>query len=54
MFVGALLLLMGVLMLLERLDIIYGSVWDYFWPASIVAIGLHLIFKARQKPDQHG
>ena len=54
MFVGALLLLMGVLMLLERLDIIYGSVWDYFWPAAIIAVGLHLIFKAKQNPDRHG
>lgn len=49
MFAGALLLLLGVLMLLEQMGIIYGSFWDYFWPACIVAVGLHLIFKAKQR-----
>ena len=51
MFAGALLLLLGVLMLLERLGIIYGSMWDYFWPACIVAVGLHLIFKNKHKTN---
>ena len=51
MFVGALLLLLGILMLLERMDIIYGPVWDYFWPICIVALGIHLILKNRAKPS---
>jgi len=51
MFVGALLVLLGVLMLLERMGIIYGSFWDYFWPACIVAVGLSLIFKAKHKTN---
>ena len=50
-FVGALLLLLGILMLLERMDIIYGPVWDYFWPICIVALGIHLILKNRAKPS---
>jgi hypothetical protein len=49
MFIGALLLLLGVLMLLQRAGIISGTVWDYFWPAVVIAIGLHLVFKSRRK-----
>ena len=47
MFVGALLILMGILMLLDKAGIIEGNIWGYFWPAALVALGLHLIFKAR-------
>lgn len=49
MFAGVLLLLLGLLMLLQKMDIITGSVWDYFWPVVVVAIGLHLILKGRRK-----
>jgi hypothetical protein len=43
-FVGVLLLLMGVLMLLEEMGIIYGEVWDYVVPVILVAIGVSIIF----------
>ncbi len=49
MFIGALLLLMGVLMLLQRAGVIHGTIWDYFWPAVVIAIGLHLVLKSRRK-----
>ncbi len=49
MFVGLLLLLMGVLMLLEKLDIIYGDAWDYFIPIAIIALGASFIFKDKNK-----
>jgi hypothetical protein len=45
MFVGILLLLIGVLMLLSHLNIIHGSFWGYAWPAIIIALGLSLVFK---------
>lgn len=45
MFVGILLLLMGVLILLGQLDIIEQDWWDYFWPLAIMALGVSLIFK---------
>jgi hypothetical protein len=45
MFVGILLLLMGVLILLGQLDIIEGAWWDYFWPLAIIAVGASMIFK---------
>ncbi|MCK4301132.1 MAG: hypothetical protein KAW91_00070 [candidate division Zixibacteria bacterium] len=49
MFLGVLLLLMGVLLLLERLDVIPGGSWDYFWPVVIIAIGVSLVFKNRRR-----
>ena len=50
MFFGFLILLIGVLLLLNRLGIIYGDFWDYFWPVLLVALGLSMIFKNRKKP----
>lgn len=49
MFLGIILLSLGVLMILERLGIIYGPIWDYLWPVVLVALGLQLIVKHRQK-----
>ena len=48
MFIGALLILMGILMLLDKAGIIQGNIWGYFWPAAIMALGLHLIFRSRR------
>lgn len=49
MFVGTLLVLMGILMFLEKMGIIYGSVWDYFVPVAIIAVGLSIISERRRK-----
>ena len=51
MFIGILLLLLGVLMLLQQMGIITGSVWEYFWPVIVVAVGVYLILKGRTKAD---
>ena len=49
MFAGVLMLILGVLMLLNEMDFLpVGDVWDYFWPACIVALGIHMIFKSRK------
>ena len=32
MFIGFLILLIGILMLPDRLGVIHGDFWDYFWP----------------------
>lgn len=53
MFVGFLLLLLGVLMLLDKFDVIQGSFWEYAWPAAIIALGLHLVFKSRKPHSSH-
>jgi len=48
MFVGILLLILGVLMILDRLGIIYGTFWEFFWPAAVIALGAHLIIKHKR------
>lgn len=52
MFVGALLLILGVLMLLQRMGIIYGGIWDYFWPVCIIALGVSMLLKSRGGPSR--
>ncbi len=49
MFVGLLLLLMGVLLLLGQMGIIRGGIWGYFWPAAIIAVGLSMIFRHKRE-----
>ena len=52
MFVGIMLLLMGILMLLDKMGFIYGSVWDYFVPIAIIAVGISFIFNSK-KQNRH-
>jgi hypothetical protein len=47
MFIGFLILLIGVLMLLDQLGIIHGNFWSYFWPGALIALGISLIVKNR-------
>jgi len=49
MFVGILLIILGALLLLDRFGIIYGDVWDYFFPAAVIALGFHLMLKSKSK-----
>lgn len=50
MFVGILLLVIGVLLLLEKMDIIiHGSAWDYLLPVALIALGADFIFKRRRQ-----
>lgn len=49
MFVGSLLLILGVLMILDRLGIIPGDAWDYFWPVAVIALGISLLYGAKRK-----
>lgn len=53
MFVGFALLIAGVLLILEKMNIIYGDFWDYFWPIILIAMGAKFIFDNRGKrtPD---
>ena len=45
MFIGTILVAMGVLMVLDKLGIIYGSFWDYLFPVALIALGADFIFK---------
>jgi len=49
MFIGILLLLIGALLLLDKLGIIYGDFWDYLWPVALIALGASMIFERRKK-----
>lgn len=49
MLVGILLLILGVLILLDKLNIITGGAWDYFWPAAIIAVGIWMIVSNKDK-----
>ena len=49
MFVGILLLALGVIMMLQRLGIIYGDVWDYILPVALVALGVSFISDHKRK-----
>ena len=51
MFVGILLMVLGALMILEKMGIlIHGSAWDYLVPVALIALGVDFVFKRRQKP----
>jgi uncharacterized membrane protein HdeD (DUF308 family) len=49
-FIGILLLLLGVLMLLSKLDIIRGDFWQFFWPIALIALGISIVFKHTKRP----
>jgi hypothetical protein len=48
MFIGFLILLLGVLMLLDQFGIIHGHFWDYFWPVALIALGASMVLKHRK------
>ena len=48
MFIGILFVAFGVLLLLQELGIIYGSIWNYLWPIALIAMGVDFIFKDRR------
>ena len=49
MFIGVLLLVMGILAFLEKTGVIQGSVWDYIWPVALIALGIDFLFKHARK-----
>jgi len=50
MFVGLLILVVGVVFLLQNLGYISGGVWEIIWPSIIIIVGLSMIFRSR-KPN---
>jgi hypothetical protein len=50
MFIGIILIIVGVLLLLAKLDIISGGFWDYFWPVILVALGAKIILGRNKHP----
>jgi Ca2+/H+ antiporter len=52
MIFGAAVLLFGIILLLNKLGIISGSVWGYFWPILLIVVGLAIIFGRRRMRDR--
>ena len=48
MFIGLMIVALGVLMLLRSAGII-GSIGEYIAPVAIIAVGLHIAFGKRRK-----
>jgi hypothetical protein len=57
MWVGFVLICIGILVLLSNMDIIRGNVWNYIWPLILVIFGISLILKrgghGRWHHDRH-
>ena len=55
MFWGIVLIIIGAILLLDKIHIIaIGSFWDYIWPILILAVGIRMIIGHTQKntPNQ--
>ena len=48
MFVGIVVLALGVLFLLRNLGVISGDIWDFLWPIAVIALGISILFKKRR------
>jgi hypothetical protein len=42
---GLILVIVGILLLLDRMELIPGGFWGYLWPVVLIVFGLHLIDK---------
>jgi len=43
---GAIVMFVGAVFLLRNLGLLHGSVWAYFWPVMLIAIGFGLLARA--------
>ncbi len=53
MFLGSLILLVGILMLLDRMHIIDFEFGTYILPVALIALGISWIFKGRRGGGFH-
>jgi predicted membrane protein len=42
---GLIIIAIGIILLLQKMNILSGDFWGYFWPVVLILIGLGLIFK---------
>jgi hypothetical protein len=45
MFIGLVLLAVGLIALLVQLGVLTGSTWSYFWPVLLIILGLVFLFR---------
>jgi hypothetical protein len=43
MVMGLIVIAVGVIALLVKLDVLSGSTWDYIWPTVLIIIGLSFV-----------
>ena len=48
MFLGIGLVLVGVFVILDKLYIIHGDVWDFIIPIILIALGAEMIFSRKK------
>jgi hypothetical protein len=53
MWVGFVLICIGILVLLSNLNLIKGDVWNYIWPIILVVFGISLILKRNRRDHWH-
>ena len=53
MFIGLILIAVGVFALLVNLDVLSGSLWSYVWPSIIIALGLSFLWGRRSSRRWH-
>lgn len=49
---GSVMVLIGVIFLLEELNIFPWDFWELFWPMLLILIGAYFIFGKNKKPNQ--
>jgi len=49
MYIGFLLIVVGVLFLLKNLGIISGSFWEILWPIVVVFVGITMLFGRKKR-----
>ncbi len=49
MFIGLVLVAIGIIALLIKLDVIAGSIWGYAWPVILIILGLVFLFGRRRR-----
>ncbi|MDD5037937.1 MAG: DUF5668 domain-containing protein [Dehalococcoidales bacterium] len=43
MFIGLVLVAIGIIALLVQFDVLSGSIWGYAWPVILIIIGLSFL-----------
>ena len=49
MFIGLVLIAVGIIVLLVRLGVLTGSIWGYTWPIILIILGLFFLFGWRRR-----
>jgi hypothetical protein len=54
MWIGLFLVLAGILVLLNNMDILRGDIWGYVWPLFFIMLGSSMVLKRLREPNKGG